>query len=309
MKQIAIIMLILVLTACTSSVESPTSIPIDKLAEIQARGTLVIATDANYVPQSHLIEGSKPRQDTKCEPTQYAANQFEGFDAAVGVELAEHLAVEACFVTPPWSQLVAGDWGDNWDVHIGSVAITFERMKDLYFSTPYYATPTVLLVHRDNTSYKKAADLSRKRIGACVGCTFEAYLNGTLKMPGQEINYRIKDAQIVAYENEDPAIDALSLGDGLNLDAVMTILPKALSAIEAGKPVKILGEPLLFGYASVTMDRSSARSTFRLWNDINRIIQDLHASGTLSELSMKYHGVDLTKEAALYDITALQQFP
>jgi len=34
-------------------------------------------------------------------------------------------------------QLVAGNWGDNWDIHVGSVAITFERMKNLYFSQPY----------------------------------------------------------------------------------------------------------------------------------------------------------------------------
>ncbi len=309
MKQIAIIMMILVLTACTAPVENSTAAPTDKLAEIQARGTLVVATDANYLPQSHLIPDSKPRPVTKCEPTQYTANQFEGFDVGVAVELADHLGLEACFVTPPWSQLVAGNWGDNWDVHVGSVAITLERMKSLYFSTPYYETPTVLLVHRDNTTYKKVEDLSGKRIGACVGCTFEAYLNGTLKMPGQEIHYLIKDAQIVGYENEDPAIDDLALGDGVELDGLLTILPKARAAIAAGKPVKILGEPLLFGYASVTMDRSSTRSAIRLWNEINRIIQELHASGTLSKLSMKYHGMDLTKEAASYDITALEQFP
>jgi len=309
MKQFAIIMMSLLLTACAPSAVNTVTTPTDKLAEIEARGTLVIATDVNYVPQSHLIEDSKPDPGTKCEPTQYTANQFEGFDVEVAVKIATDLGVEACFVAPPWSQLVAGDWGDNWDVHVGSVAITVDRMKDLYFSSPYYATPTVLLVHRDNTSYRKAEDLSGKRIGACVGCTFEAYLNGTLKMPGQEIDYRIRNAQIVAYENEDPAIDDLSLGDGLELDGVMTILPKANAAIASGKPIKILGEPLLFGYASVTLDRSSARSAVRLWNEVNRIIGELQANGTLSELSVKYHGTDLTGEAALFDITALDQFP
>ncbi len=309
MKQIAIIVALFFLTACAPSTQDGTSAPTDKLAEIQARGTLVIATDASYVPQSRLIEGSQPREGTKCEPTQYAANQFEGFDVDVAVELANRLGVEACFVTPPWSQLVAGHWGDNWDVHIGSVAITYDRMKDLYFSTPYYATPTVLLAHKDNTTYQKAEDLSGKRIGACVACTFEYYLNGTLKMPGQEIQYRIKNAKMVAYENEDPAIEDLSLGDGVELDAVITILPKARAAIAAGKPVKIIGQPLIFAYASVTFDRSSTRSNFRLWNEINRILHELHASGSLAKLSIQYQGIDLTQEAASYDITALNQFP
>jgi hypothetical protein len=62
-----------------------------------------------------------------------------------------------------------------------------------------------------------------------VACTFEAYLNGNLKIPGQEIEYRIKDAVIVAYENENPALEDLSQGRGVNW-FVMTLLPKASAA-------------------------------------------------------------------------------
>lgn len=308
MRQIAI-GIVMVITACSVFAEDQTAIPTDKLAEIQARGTLVIATDASYAPQSQLIEGTQPRAGTRCEPTQYTANQFQGFDVDLAVEVANYLGVEPCFVTPPWSQLVAGNWGDNWDVHVGSVAITLDRMSDLYFSTPYYATPTVLLVHQENTSFHKAEDLSGKTIGACVACTFESYLNGTLQVPGQEIEYRIHDARVVAYENEDPAIEDLSLGDGVRLDAVMTILPKAHAALAEGRPIKILDKPLIFAYASVTMDRAGTRSSFRLWSEINRLMQELHANGKLTELSNRYHGEDLTQQAATYDIHALHQFP
>jgi len=97
------------LTACFSSTNNPTvTVPDDKLAEIQARGTLIIATDIDYVPQSKLLPGVLPSPDTKCEPSQYTADQFTGFDAEVAVEIARRLGVEPCFVTPPWSQLVAG---------------------------------------------------------------------------------------------------------------------------------------------------------------------------------------------------------
>lgn len=144
----------LILTACISPIATAAPVIDDKLAEIEARGTLVIATDPDYAPQSKLIRDAVPPAGTKCGPTQYTASQFEGFDVDVALEIAKKLDVEPCFVTPPWSQLIAGSWGDNWDIHVGSVAITFERMKDLYFSHPYYATPTVLLVHKENTSYK-----------------------------------------------------------------------------------------------------------------------------------------------------------
>ncbi len=309
MKQMIIVILGFVLTACTVSATESAAIENDKLSEIQARGTLVIATDADYLPQSYLISGSRPFPGTKCEDTQYSANQFQGFDAEVAKEVASHLGVEACFVTPPWSQLIAGNWGDNWDVHVGSVAITFNRMKDLYFTQPYYATPTVLLVHKDNTTYKTGEDLSGKRIGVCAGCTFEDYLKGTLKIPGEDIHYRIQNAQIIAYENENPAIAALSIGDGTELDAVMTILPKARAAIDAGNPIKILGEPLLFTYASITLDRSGSRDEYRLFTTINEAITDLHKTGRLKELSLYYQGLDLTQEAASYPISILNQFP
>jgi polar amino acid transport system substrate-binding protein len=252
---------------------------------------------------------STPDSNTKCSPTQYTANQMTGFDVDVAVMIARKLGVEPCFVTPPWSQLVAGNWGDNWDIHAGSVAITFDRMKVLYFSQPYYATPSVLLIHNDNVTYKKAEDLSGKRIGVCVGCIFETYLNGTLQLPGEKIEYRIKNAQVVGYENEEPAINDLSEGDGVKLDAVITILPLAKQAIADGKPVRILGEPLLFAYASITLDRSSRRDQIRLLSEITDIIRDLHVDTTLKQLSVKYQGTDLTQEAAQYDLSALNQTP
>jgi polar amino acid transport system substrate-binding protein len=299
----------LILTSCLSSNKAVAFVPEDKLAEIQARDTLVIATDVDYVPQSKLMADVLPDPDTKCESSQDTANQFTGFDADVAVEIARQLGVEACFVTPPWSQLVAGNWGDNWDVHIGSVAITDERMKVLYFSQPYYATPTVILVHQENSTFNRPEDLSGKRIGVCAGCTFEEYLQGTLQIPGEKIKYRIQDPQIVAYENEDPAIEALSLGDGVKLDAVITILPKALAAIEAGKPVRMLDEPLLFAYASVTLDRSSGRDPTRLLNEITRIIQKMHRDGVLKKMSIEYQGLDLTQEASQFDLTSIKQVP
>lgn len=309
MKQILFALSALVLTACTSAASTVTSVVDDKLAEVQARGTLVIATDADYAPQSKLLPNVSPAAGTLCKPTQYTANQFEGFDVSVAVEIANRLGVEPCFVTPPWSQLVAGSWENNWDIHVGSAAITFERMKDLYFSQPYYATPTVVLVHKDNTSYTKLEDLSGKSIGVCVGCIFEQYLTGELKLPGQEITYRIRNANVVAYENEEPAINALALGDGVELDAVMTILPKARAAIDAGKPVRLLDEPVMFAYASITLDRSGRRDSTRFLTEIDRIIVDLHASGWLKELSLQFQGIDLTRQAAEFDISSLRQIP
>lgn len=304
--------LLLISTACApalSAASVSTAAPRDKLAEILARGTLIIATDPNYAPQSQLLPDTTANPNTKCTSTQYTANQMTGFDIAVAVEVAQRLGVEPCFVTPPWSQLVAGHWGNNWDIHVGSVALTYERMKVLYFSRPYYATPTVLLINKANKVFTKAQDLSGKRLGVCVGCTFEEYLKGTLQIPGEQIQFQIQHAQIIGYENEEPAIADLSAGDGARLDAVLTILPLAQKAIAAGEPVKILGEPLWFAYACITLDRSSRRNGLRLLHEIDAILEDLHHTGTLRELSLRYQGLDLTEQAARFDLAALHQLP
>jgi polar amino acid transport system substrate-binding protein len=302
--------LVYLLTACLSGkADARIRIKDDKLAEVHARGTLIIATDGNYPPQSYLNPNALRDTNTKCEPTQYTARQFSGFDADVAKEIARGLGVEACFVTPPWSQLIAGNWQNNWDVHVGSVTITFERMKVLYFSRPYFATPVVVLVRRDDTSLQSIEDLSGKRIGVCSGCTFESYVAGALKLPGQEIAYRAKDAIPVAYENEAPAIEDLSHGDDVKLDALITQLPVANRAIKNGEPLRLLDGPLFFAYASVTVDRISARDPQGFLDEINRIIRQLHENGKLSELSIKYHGMDLTKEAAQFNMDALQEQP
>ena len=276
MKRMIVFVLVfswLFISCATSHIE-PVIHTDDKLDEILARGTLIIATDADYAPQSKLLKDISPAVNTKCEPAQYTANQFEGFDVEVAVEIAKHLGVEPCFVTPP-----------------------------------YYATPTVVLIHKENKTYKVPEDLSGMRIGVCVGCTFEDYLKGVLKMPGENITYRIHNAQIIGYENEDPAIEDLSLGDGVKLDAVITLLPIAEEAIASETPVKIMSEPLLFSYASVTMDRSGKRDVASLLTKINGIIKELHNTGSLRQLSEKYQGHDLTRQAAIFDLSILNQLP
>ncbi len=309
MRLLTLTILVSVLIGACTPAEPVKRVNNDKLAEVMARGTLVIATDADYAPQSRLISSALPEKNTKCAPTQYTANQMEGFDVDVAVEIARRLGVEPCFVTPPWSQLIAGKWQNNWDIHVGSVAITYERMKVLYFSQPYYATPTVILVHKDNTSIKRPEDLSGKQVGVCAGCIPEYYLNGNLKLPGQDIQYLIKNAKIIAYQNEAPAIEDLSKGDGVILDGILTILPLAKSAIEQGKPVKIVGDPILFGYACVTVDRFGNRDPSSFLAEITRIIQSMHADGMLKKLSMQHLGIDLTQEAAAFDISKIDQTP
>jgi polar amino acid transport system substrate-binding protein len=297
------------LSACNKDNSPAPTRENDKLAEIMARETLVIAIDPHYPPFSALKEAEPRPANTRCTVAQYTQNQMEGFDAAVATEVARRLGVEPCFVTPQWSQIISGNWSNNWDIHFGSMSITAERMQVLYFSQPYFSTTVHAFVHAENNTYQTPEDLQGKRIGVCAGCTYESYLMGNLQMPGNEMTYRILNPQIIAYANEIPALEDLSKGDGVILDALITQKPTGVSAIYAGMPLRLLPDPLYYAHVCAVVDKKNSRDTARFLNRVSDIIQEMHRDGTLSRLSTQWLGEDLTQEASEFDIKTLDQFP
>ena len=136
----------------------------DKLAQVLARGTLVLSTDPDYAPQSMAVKGATRATPTKCAPNELTAPEITGYDAETGKLVAAAMGVEPCFVTPPFDQIIAGSWGDRWDVAWGSGALTASRMKALYVTQPYYSTPANFFVLA-SSAYTKPSDLSGKQIG------------------------------------------------------------------------------------------------------------------------------------------------
>jgi polar amino acid transport system substrate-binding protein len=243
LQVIALLALLLTMAACTAPVAAPageaaateggseSTVASDLLAEVQARGKLIVSSDPAYPPQSELVANVDPPAETKCTGDEKPANQFTGFDVDVAAEIAKRLGVEVCFVTPDWTLITAGGWAGRWDLSIGSMTITPERMENLYFTQPYYTTPAAFFVHQDNTTFAQPADLSGKKIGVCTGCTYEAFLDGSLSIPGETIEFVVSDAEVVGYDTDVPALEDLALGDGVRLDAVLTALPTGQPAI------------------------------------------------------------------------------
>lgn len=283
--------------------------PTDKLSEILARGKLVIATDAAYPPNSALQPGAVRAPETRCSKNEYTADEFTGYNVAVAVEISRRLGVEPCFVTPTRTEIISGNWADRWDIHIGSLAITPERMNVMYFTQPYYAGPVSLFVNRNNTVYKKPGDLSGKKVGVCAGCILEHYLEGTLDLPGQEIDFAIHNATIVAYENEATALSDLADGDGVKLDAVLTNQPMGEDAIKNGMPLRILGGPVFYDYDGAAVDKKSGRNPASFVANVTGIIREMNRDGTLLRFSHQYYGRDLVSETARFDTRALGQIP
>jgi len=309
MKKLYIVVTLLMVFSFLLSGCAKTAAPTDKLAEILARGTLVISTDPAYPPQSELVESAERLANTKCASDQQTSNQMQGFDIDVAKAIAEKLGVEACFLTIAWDLITAGNWANRWDISIGSMTITPERMSKLYFTQPYYTTPAAFFVHADNTSFTQPSDLSGKKIGACTGCTYDAYIAGTLSIPGETINYVVTGADFMGYDTDLYALQDLALGDGIRLDAVLTAQPLGANEINNGQPFKQLGDPVYFEYLAGAVDKASTPDPVPFLKKVSEIIVGLNSDGTLPQLSQKYYGLDLTTAATSFDLAALNQWP
>ena len=275
----------------------------DKLAQIKARGTLVLFTDPKYPPQSFLVEGAERPADTKCADNQITAPEMSGYDAETSKLVADGLGVEACFVDPSWTEVTGGNWGDRWDLAYGSGAIEFSRMENLYMTQPYYSTPTPFFVPKSSKA-RKPSDLDGKRIGACTGCTMEKYLRGTLELPGPPLEQLVAHPQIVTYDTETPGLEATAKG---KVDAFLCSEPVGEGAIKDGAALRKLPTPAYYSNKTGYVDKESGLAVGPFVDKVNAIVAARHADGTLAGLSEKFFGKDYAATAAEFDLASIEQ--
>lgn len=275
----------------------------DKLAQVEARGTVVLFTDPAYPPQSFTVKGAKRKANTKCAPNQMTANQVTGYDAETGKLVARGLGVEPCFVTPSWTEVTGGNWGDRWDLAYGSGAIALDRMDVLYMTQPYYSTPTNFFV----PAVSKATtpeDLSGKKIGACAGCTMEAYLRGKLDLPGPTVETVVKNPNIVTFDTEVPGLAATAKG---KLDAFLCSEPVGSAAIKDGAALKMIATPAYYSNKTGYVDKKSGLAQAAFVARVDQIVRGLHADGTLKRLSIRFFGEDYATKAGQFDLSTIGQ--
>lgn len=301
---VAVGLLVVTTTACGGgSSDGAGDSKTDKLAQILARGTLVEYFEQDYPPQSINVEGATRPTDTKCSENQLTAAEVTGYDNEIAKLIAAELGVEACFVSPSWTEVTAGNWGDRWDVAYGSGSINSDRMDRLYMTQPYYAVPNRYFVAKASP-YETATDLAGKRIGACTGCSHELYLRGELEIPSIDVILDVQNPQIVTYETEGPGLVAAANGE---IDAFLAADPVGRARIEQGLPLRPLDEIAFTYYPSGFVDKSSGLSAAAFVERVNDIVQGLQADGTLKALSEKWFGVDYASGGANFDIEAIRQ--
>lgn len=253
----------------------------DALAKICSSGELRIATDQKYKPQSWY--------DVK-------TSTWKGFDVDVATEIATRLGVTPAIQHQDWDIVTAGSWEDRWDISVGSMTDTKPREQLFFFTPPYYYTPAGVAVASTNTSFSAIPDLSGKKV--CVGekTTYESYLENNLVLGGTapDFQYQITGARVFTSKTDTDALDQLNLGDGVRCDAAISAVPTIQQYIDDGGDMKFLGDPIFYEPLCAAFDKNDPVDNQALVGAVDKIIQDMHADGTLTQLSMKYYGVDLT---------------
>jgi len=273
-----------------------TPAPQDLLAEILQRGTIIVSTDPNYAPQSVLKADGARTEGTACAADQLTAGEMEGFDVDTAVEIGNRLGVETCFATPTWDAITAGNWGDQWDISVGSMTITTGRQEILDFTTPYYYTPAQFAASTAS-GITSLDGLNGQAICVGVSTTYESWLNGegaSLGFPATSFYAQPPTGvTVVSLETDQECAQAIAAGR-TEFAVYLTSGTVVDQNIVAGVPVARVGSPVYSEELSVAIDKSHTLGTSTLVSRLDEAVRAMHDDGTLSQLSLKWFNFDLS---------------
>lgn len=235
----------------------------DQLAKIKESGKIIFAMEGQWAPWTYHDE----------------SGELVGFDTEVGKAIAEKLGVEAEFVEGEWDGLFAGLDGGRYDAIINGVEITDERAEKYDFTTPYAYIKTALVVSEGNNDITSFDDLAGKKTSNSLGSTY-ADMATSLGADVQNVDTLSETIDMVLSGRVDATLNAeVSFYDylGEHPDAAIKIVALTDDASKVSIPLR-KGD-----------DSKSLREA------IDKAIEELSAEGTLSEISNKYFGSDITK--------------
>ena len=236
----------------------------DLLSTIQSRGTLIVALEGAWQPWSYHDE----------------SDTLVGYDVEVSRAIAEKLGVEPEYVESDWDSLFAGMDAGRYDLVCNGVEVTDERSKTYDFTTPYGYIHTALAVKKDNDTITSFEDLKGKTTANSLASTYME-LAESYGATVQGIDTLEETIQLLTAGRIDATLNAdVSFYDYLNVhpDADFKIVALTEEASHVAIPLR------------------KGEETASLREAIDKAIEELRAEGTLTELSEKYFGQDISSE-------------
>ncbi|CAL8978428.1 L-cystine-binding protein TcyA [Cellulomonas sp. T2.31MG-18] len=232
------------------------------LATVQKAGVITFGTEGTYKPFSFHADGG---------------GDLTGFDVEVARAVAGKLGVKAAFAETQWDAIFAGLDAGRFDAITNQVSITSERQAKYEFSTPYTVSTGVVVVKADNTSITSFDSLKGKTTAQSLTSNWYKLAQSS----GADVQSVEGWAQSVALVQQG-RVDA-TINDKLTyLDYVKT---------NGQSGLKIAAETTDKSQSAVALKKGATALT----QAVDKALQQLADDGTLTSISQKYFGADVTK--------------
>lgn len=233
----------------------------DDLETIKAAGEIKVAMTGQYPPFNFVND----------------KNEVVGFDAAIGMAIAERIGVKGTVVTTAWDGIIAGLLANKFDTIVGSMTITPEREKAVDFVGPYYHAGRGVFVTEAST-VKTLDELKGKTLGVTLGETHEKWARA---QGGWEIR-TYKGLPELFLELKAGRVDAI----------VVDNIPVAVAVKETGEKIRQLDTPGIEG-GSVAIGIAIRKNNPELKAAMQKALDDMMADGSYEKIAMEWVGRDI----------------
>ena len=237
------------------------------LADIQAKGTLVLGLDDTFPPMGFRDENT---------------NEIIGYDIDLAAEVAARLGVELVCQPIDWAAKEMELSGKNIDCIWNGMSITDERLASMAMSFPYMNNKIVMIA-KDSAGYTGIADMAGKNIAVQSG----SFAEEVLETYDQYADF-YASVNVLAYDEYLTALMDLQQGgvDGVLIDLVVAEYRIAGLGDESLVVVDEL-EDDLYGIGFRKEDAA-------LRDKVNEILLEMEADGTIAEISQKWFGKNIS---------------
>lgn len=235
----------------------------DALARIQAKGEITVALEGTWSPWGYHDQ----------------SGELVGYDVEVARAIAEKLGVKVTFVEGEFNGLLAGLETGRYDIMINGVEIDEGRKEKYDFSAPYAYNRTVVITRADDDSIQSMEDLKGKLTANTLQSTYAAV--------GERYG-----AQVTGVDDFIQTIELLTSG---RIDATLNadVSFSDYMAQHPDAPIKIACTDPDASQVAIPMPKGADSDALRA--AIDKALGELAADGTLTGLSLKYFGLDISK--------------
>ena len=258
-------LLLCMFTACGGETEkeSGNETAKDQLTTVREKGELIIATEGTWAPWTYHDE----------------TDTLVGFDIEVAQKVCEKLGVKATFVEGEWDSLLMGLENGMYDIMANGVNVTPERSDKFDFSVPYAYSRTALMVRADDDRISSFEDLEGMTTANTISSTYAAVAE----------KY---GAKVTGVDDLNQTIELLLQG---RIDATLNDEVTYLDYVSQHPDANIKVAAYSEDADIIALPLRKGEETETLRAEIDKALEELREDGTLSELSIKYFGVDLCK--------------